>query len=1297
MATILLSAAGAAVGAGFGGSVLGLSGAVIGRAIGATLGRVIDQRLMGAGSQVVETGRVDRLRLTGASEGAPVGIVWGRMRVAGQVIWATRFKEEVATSGGGKGAPRPKSRSYSYSVSLAIGLCEGEIARIGRIWADGAEISARDLNLRVYRGGEDQLPDPKMEAVEGTGRVPAYRGIAYVVIEDLDLTPFGNRVPQFSFEVMRRAQGMATDAGPDLGRDIRGVALIPGTGEYSLATTAVHLDKGLGESVAINVNTPAGGTDISVSLEALQGELPACGSVSLVVSWFGDDLRCGQCEVRPKVEESAAEGDRMVWRAGGAGRAEAPEVARLAGRPVYGGTPADGAVIEAIKAIRAAGREVMFYPFILMDQLAGNGLADPWSGASDQPALPWRGRITSSVAAGRPGSPDGTAAAAGEVAAFFGHAAPSDFQVTGTAVGYTGPEEWSYRRFILHYAHLCVAAGGVDSFCIGSEMRGLTQIRSGPSEFPAVVALRQLAADVRSILGPAVKIGYAADWSEYRGFDAGGGDFHFHLDPLWADANVDFVGIDNYMPLSDWREGSGHADQAAGSVYALDYLEANVAGGEGFDWYYQSPEHREAQFRTPITDGAYGEPWVWRVKDVRSWWENPHHDRIGGLRQGQSAWVPMSKPVWFTEFGCPAIDKGANSPNLFLDPKSSESALPHASTGRRDDLMQQQYLRAMIGYWGRSENNPLSPLYGGTMVDLAHAHVWAWDARPFPWFPGNAALWSDGANYARGHWLNGRALGQPLSSVVAEICARAGVADVDVSGLYGIVRGYQLADTSSARAALQPLMLAYGFEASERAGRIVFQMRSGRAERSFGPDDLAVAEELGGSIETQRAPEAEMSGRVRLSFVEAEGDYSVRSSEAILPDERTAGVSQSELSLALTRSEGQQIVERWLSESRVSRDGVRFAVPPSRGSIEPGDVISVADGVYRIDRVERGGAVTVSAARVEDGVFRPSDEDEEVLPVRRIAAPAPVLPLFLDLPLMSGREEPHAPHLAVAAKPWPGVVSVYSSDSDEGYVPNAEIEAGAIVGRTLTGLPTARAGIWDRGPALRVRIGSGTLESASVERVLNGANLLAIGDATASNWELLQFARAELIAPNTYDLSLRLRGQAGTDATMPACWPAGSWIVRMDGRPRQITLSSGERGLARHYRVGPASRGYDDPVYVHRVEAFEGLGLRPLSPCHLRAVTASDGVRLCWTRRTRIDGDSWSGMDVPLGEASERYLARVRQGQSVVREAFVSAPLWTYGTAMRAADGVIAPFEVEVAQVSESFGAGPFTGVTIND
>ena len=101
-----------------------------------------------------------------------------------------------------------------------------------RVWADGNEIQPDSLNLRIYKGGTDQLPDPKIEAVEGAGHAPAYRGVAYCVIEDLDLSLFGNRVPQFSFEVIRPAQGAAAAAHPDLSKIIPGVCLIPGTGEY---------------------------------------------------------------------------------------------------------------------------------------------------------------------------------------------------------------------------------------------------------------------------------------------------------------------------------------------------------------------------------------------------------------------------------------------------------------------------------------------------------------------------------------------------------------------------------------------------------------------------------------------------------------------------------------------------------------------------------------------------------------------------------------------------------------------------------------------------------------------------------------------------------------------------------------------------------------------------------------------------------------------------------------------------------------------------------------------------------
>ena len=285
----------------------------------------------------------------------------------------------------------------------------------------------------------------------------------------------------------------------------------------------------------------------------LEQELPNCKAASLVVSWFGDDLRAGSCLLKPKVEQKLADGQNMPWSVSGLTRQTAEEIAKVDDRPIYGGTPSDASVIEAIQAMNNAGASVMFYPFILMEQMEGNMLADPYSDQESQPALPWRGRITTQKAPGVSGTTDKTAAAVAEVDAFFGSATAADFTVSGQSVVYTGPEEWSMSRFILHYAALCQAAGGVDAFCIATEMRGLTQIRGENHRFPAVERLRALASEVRVLLGAATKISYAADWSEYFGYQPvdAPGDRYFHLDPLWMDENIDFVGIDNYMPLSD--------------------------------------------------------------------------------------------------------------------------------------------------------------------------------------------------------------------------------------------------------------------------------------------------------------------------------------------------------------------------------------------------------------------------------------------------------------------------------------------------------------------------------------------------------------------------------------------------------------------------------------------------------------------------------------------------------------------------------------------------------------------------
>ncbi|WP_333816644.1 baseplate multidomain protein megatron [Tabrizicola sp.] len=1294
MATLLLSAAGAAIGAGFGGTVLGLSGAVIGRAIGATVGRAIDQRILGGGSEPVDIGRIDRLRLTGAGEGGAIGQIWGRMRVGGQVIWATEFIETVRRQRTGKGAPKPKVNEYSYSVSLAIALCEGEILRVGRLWADGNEISALDLNMRVYVGSEDQLPDPLIEAIEGEG-APAYRGLAYVVIENLELATYGNRVPQFSFEVVRAAQGEGVEPVETLSGSVRGVALIPGTGEYSLATTPVHYAESLGRNRSANVHSPSGRTDFATSLEQLAQELPSAGSASLVVSWFGNDLRCSSCTIRPKVEQKLRDGVGMPWRAGGIVRSAAQEVPKVDGASIYGGTPADGSVIEAIRGLRAAGKDVMFYPFVLMDQTAGNTLPDPWTGAATQPALPWRGRITLDAAPGQPGSSDRTAGAQTEIAAFFGTAQPGHFSINGETIGYAGPATWGYRRFILHYAYLCLVAGGVESFCIGSELRSLTQVRGASDSFPVVEELKRLAEDVRAILGPDVQISYAADWSEYFGYHTDG-NVYFHLDPLWAHPEIDFVGIDNYMPLSDWRDGEVHVDSEFGSIYNPEYLQRNISGGEGFDWYYDSPEGALAQRRLPIRDEAFGEDWIFRNKDLKSWWSNLHHNRVSGVRSANpTEWVPFSKPIRFTEYGCAAIDKGTNQPNRFFDAKSSESGLPAWSNGRRDDLIQMQYLLVTNKYWMASENNPVSGIYGGPMIDMDHAYAWAWDARPFPEFPGQTAIWSDGANYARGHWLNGRASGQPLAAVVRELCQRSGVDTLDTKSLYGLVRGYQQSDIATARSSLQPLMLAFGFDVFEREGRLIFRNRTAQVLAEVSEDDLVLATDLEGRLEATRTSDAETSGQVRLSYVDAQSNYELRSVETRLPDEEALGVSVTDLPVALTKSEGLSAVERWLAEARVARDTIKFGLPKSSLALGAGDVVRLSGSRYRIDRVEQADSQILEAVRVEPGVYLPSERSEESVSVRSFTPPVPVAPIFLDLPLLTGQEVPHAPHIAVVADPWPGSVAVWSSSEDAGYEINRLVPAPAVIGTTETPMTFHRPGLWDFGAPLRMKVAAGELSSASRTSVLNGANAMAIGNGSSANWEIFQFADAQIVAPETYDLSVRLRGQLGTDGIMPEVWPAGSTVVLLDLALLQIDLAASSRGLARYYRIGASSRGYDDPNATLRVEAFDGIGLRPYPIAHLRHEVLSGDIRLAWKRRTRIDGDSWQSTEVPLAEESEAYLVRVIQSSAVVAEYTVSQPAFTYTAAMRAADGVGGGFEMAVAQVSASFGPGPFRKIGV--
>jgi hypothetical protein len=208
MAELVLSTIVIALGARLPGA-LGSIGAMLGSTAGALIGRSIDQQLFGP-RRHHEGARLTDLHLQASTEGASIPAVYGSVRIAGQVIWAARFKEHADTqeieTGGKGGGPRVTSTSYRYSLSFAVGLCEGRVARIGRVWANGEPLDLSQVAWRLHDGGETPEPDPLIETIEGADNAPGYRGLAYVVFEDLPLERFGNAIPQLSFEIIRPRQ-----------------------------------------------------------------------------------------------------------------------------------------------------------------------------------------------------------------------------------------------------------------------------------------------------------------------------------------------------------------------------------------------------------------------------------------------------------------------------------------------------------------------------------------------------------------------------------------------------------------------------------------------------------------------------------------------------------------------------------------------------------------------------------------------------------------------------------------------------------------------------------------------------------------------------------------------------------------------------------------------------------------------------------------------------------------------------------------------------------------------------------
>lgn len=1286
MATIVLQAAGAVIG-----GVLGPIGSAIGSAVGALAGYAIDRAIIDS-TRHVEGPRLTGARPFTAEEGASIPRVYGTARLGGTLIWATRFEEKSTTRReGSKGGPRVTE--YTYFANVAFALCEGEIAGIRRIWADGREIDRNDIEIRIYRGTEGQPVDPLIGAKQGSGNAPAYRGLAYVVLDRFALADYGNRIPQFQFEILRPVG--------EVSKQVRAVCLIPGATEYGLSPALIKQQARRGQTSAANRHVLHAGTDLSASLDELQMLCPHLEHVAIVAAWFGDDLRAGNCRIRPGVTTRSSAGASSTWSASGVNRQGAMLISQSGKGAAYGGTPSDASIIAAIKEIKARGLKVTLYPFIMMDVAANNTLPDPY-GAQKQAPYPWRGRITCMPASARPGTVDATAAARSQVSAFCGNALRTQFSTTSSSVQFTGSSsDWGYRRFVLHFAHLAAAAGGVNAFLVGTELRGLTTLRDQNDGFPFVEALCTLAGDVRATLGTNTVITYGADWSEYFGHHPANGNVYFHLDALWAHPAIGAVGIDNYMPLSDWRDADYSAPNPDGlrGPYDPDGLRAAIASGEGHDWYYASDEARLHRERSPITDGAHGKPWVYRYKDLVGWWSNRHYNRVGGQEiQASTDWVPKSKPFWFTELGCPAVDKGPNQPNVFPDPKSVENAIPYFSSGGRSDLAQQRLLEAHATRWSPASvhfndaDNPVSPVYGGRMVDPSRIYLWAWDARPFPAFPLQKDTWSDGDNWSRGHWLNGRIDNPSLEALINQILKDHGLPPADATNADGAVQGFVISDPGSAREALEPLVELFDLAVQEKVDQLVF--RSNAAQASEAVEVLEMVDDgQNPVVETVRTPDHQLAVEGILAFRDPLKEYQTASVRSVRLG--ASGNRQHVISFpgVLEASEGQVLLDGWMQRIWSGRERVSFAVANPCPDIVPGSVVRLqrSDGAnFLVTDIEDGLVRKVTARQVVRAAPAGWQPDmSEPGPQPPVNAGQPYVEL-LDLPFSSGGSVAQEQfRVAAWQAPWRSQL-VFTSPEETGYAQRGLITRPANVGCLVEALLPGFEGRVDRFGSVIVELFDAEASSVSRLQLLNGANAAAVKSANGS-WEVLQFRQAEEIEPEIWRLTELLRGQLGTADAMIAGALAGASFVMLDDAVQPVGLLASEIGLNLNWRVGPSGADFSDERFVTIGQVGGLRALLPLPPVHLRASRKANGdFAVSWVRRGRIGADDWGPSEIPLGEEREEYRVEVAlPGGSSLRTTVVQASKWVYPAGQVASDlaGATA-VDVTVRQFSTAVGWG---------
>ncbi|GAT77099.1 hypothetical protein EHRUM3_03710 [Ehrlichia ruminantium] len=509
--------------------------------------------------------KIHSLKTQTSTYGKMIPILYGTMRIAGNIIWMDKIKETVhqdvtITQKPHKAAEHLNSVQYQYHISLAIAIATGYVKEISKIWVNSQLLDLSTLTYRFYPGTENQEPDPLISKI--TNNTPAYRGIAYIVIENFPLTDYNNHVPNFTFEVTAYPNNYLKQE--QITHKIKCIH-ISGPGEFTYDTKIQmkifqqkignkYIPYGIAQK--INNNSTYNKADALIALDQLQNTLPNISWVSVTVTWYADSLNIQDCNIYPATEFNfniiTTPDD---WHVAGMNRKTARQIYKNINNTIsYNGTTNDISLIRYISELKARGYKVMLYPILQIDK----------------EEISWIGNLTGD---------------AQYISAFFKN---------------------QYNPFIQHYCDLTKDI--VDAFVIGSDLIGLTRVTDTHNNYPAIHELIKLARYVKTQVGSNTIVTYAANWREYHSNNG-----NYNIDELWSSQYIDVIGINAYFPLTDMPQPiQGFTEQ--------DIINGWYSG-EGYDYFYLDAEKKQDKVLYKQNNNQY----AW--KNIKQWWSQYHFNQ----------------------------------------------------------------------------------------------------------------------------------------------------------------------------------------------------------------------------------------------------------------------------------------------------------------------------------------------------------------------------------------------------------------------------------------------------------------------------------------------------------------------------------------------------------------------------------------------------------------------------------------------------------------------------------------------